>query len=60
MLQMGPELVAAASSADSNLFLSAAGRQMAGRTLAHHAIERAKVGTTTVAEAIKVSVELED
>ena len=60
MLEMTPELVAAASSADSNLFISAAGRQMAGHTLMHHAVERALAGTTTIAEAIKVSTELED
>jgi MSHA biogenesis protein MshE len=60
MLEMTPELVAAASSADSNLFIAAAGRQMAGRTLTHHALERARAGTTTIAEAIKVSTELED
>ena len=60
MLEMTPELVAAASSADSNLFISAAGRQMTGHTLMHHAIERALAGTTTIAEAIKVSTELED
>jgi MSHA biogenesis protein MshE len=60
MLEMTPELVAAASSADSNLFISAAGRQIAGHTLMHHAVERALAGTTTIAEAIKVSTELED
>ena len=60
MLEMTPELVAAASSQDSNLFIAAAGRQMAGQTLAHHAMERALAGTTTIAEAIKVSIELED
>ena len=60
MLEMTPELVAAASSADSNLFITAAGRQMAGQTLTHHALERALAGTTTIAEAIKVSSELED
>ena len=60
MLEMTPELVAAASSADSNLFISAAGRQMAGHTLMNHAVERALAGTTTIAEAIKVSTEPED
>ena len=60
MLEMTPELVAAASSADSNLFISAASRQIAGHTLMHHAVERALAGTTTIAEAIKVSTELED
>jgi MSHA biogenesis protein MshE len=60
MLEMTPELVAAASSADSNLFIAAAGRQMTGRTLMHHAVERALAGTTTISEAIKVSTELED
>ena len=60
MLEMTPELVAAASSSDSNLFISAAGRQMTGHTLMHHAVERALAGTTTVAEAIKVSTEPED
>ena len=60
MLEMSPELVAAASSSDSNLFIEAAGRQMAGHTLTHHAVERARAGVTTIAEAIKVSSELED
>jgi len=60
MLEMTPELVAAASSADSNLFIPAASRQISGHTLMHHAVERALAGTTTIAEAIKVSSELED
>jgi MSHA biogenesis protein MshE len=60
MLDMTPELVAAASAADANLFISAASRQIAGHTLTHHAVERALAGTTTIAEAIKVSTELED
>ena len=60
MLEMTPELVSAASSEDSNRFIAAAGRQMAGRTLTHHAVELALAGTTAVAEAIKVSTELED
>ena len=60
MLEMTPELVAAASVADSNLFITAASRQIAGHTLMHHAVERALAGMTTIAEAIKVSSELED
>ena len=60
MLEMTPELVAAANSQDSNLFIAAAGRQMAGQTLAHHALERVLAGTTTIAEALKVSIEFEE
>src|SRR4051812_745669 len=60
MLEMTPELVRAAAVADPNVFLSAARPQLRGRTLTDHALAIVKQGRTTVAEAMKVAVQLEE
>jgi MSHA biogenesis protein MshE len=60
MLEMTPELVRAANKADPNAFLDAAHGQLRGRTLTDRALELVFAGRTTVAEAMKVAVELED
>jgi MSHA biogenesis protein MshE len=60
MLEMTPELVRAAAVADPNVFLSAARPQLKGRTLTDHALAIVKQGRTTVAEAMKVAVQLEE
>ena len=60
MLEMTPELVRAANKADPNAFLDAARGQLRGRTLTDCALELVYAGRTTVAEAMKVAVELED
>jgi MSHA biogenesis protein MshE len=60
MLEMTPDLVRAASVSDPNVFLAAARPQMKGRTLTDHALQLVREGRTTVAEAMKVAVQLED
>ena len=60
MLEMTPELVRAANIADPNAFLDAARTQLKGRTLTDAALELVFAGRTTVAEVMKVAVELED
>ena len=60
MLEMSPELVRAANVADPNVFLAAARPQMKGRTLTDHALALVRQGKTTVAEAMKVAVQLEE
>ena len=60
MLEMTPELVRAANKAEPNAFLDAAHDQLRGRTLTDCALELVFAGRTTVAEAMKVAVELED
>jgi MSHA biogenesis protein MshE len=60
MLEMTPDLVRAANKADPNLFMEAAHLHLKGRTLADHAIALVLAGRTTVSEAIKVAVQVED
>jgi MSHA biogenesis protein MshE len=60
MLEMTPDLVRAANASDPNLFLAAARPQLKGRTLTDHALALVKEGRTTVSEAMKVAVQLED
>jgi MSHA biogenesis protein MshE len=60
MLEMTPDLVRAANRADPNLFIESAHKHLAGRTLTDHALQLVLAGRTTVAEAIKVAVQVED
>ena len=60
MLEMTPELSRAANQADPNAFLDAARSQLHGHTLTDAALKLVFAGRTTVAEAMKVAVELED
>ncbi len=60
MLEMTPDLVRAANKADPNAFIDAARVHLKGRTLTDHAIALVAAGRTTVAEAIKVAVQVED
>jgi MSHA biogenesis protein MshE len=60
MLEMTPELVRAANRADPNVFMETARRHLAGRTLTDHAIALVHAGRTTVSEAIKAAVQVED
>ena len=60
MLEMTPDLVRAANRADPNLFMEAARRHLEGRTLTDHALELVHAGRTTVSEAIKAAVQVED
>jgi MSHA biogenesis protein MshE len=60
MLEMTPELVRAANRADPNVFMETARRHLEGRTLTDHAIALVHAGRTTVSEAIKAAVQVED
>jgi len=57
---MTPELARAANVSDPNKFLEAARPHLKGRTLIDRALELVFSGRTTVTEAMKVAVALED
>ena len=60
MLEMTSDLVRAANRADPNLFIESAHRHLEGHTLTDHALALVVAGRTTVAEAIKAAVQVED
>ena len=60
MLEMTPDLVRAANKSDPNAFIDAAHVHLKGRTLTDHALVLVLAGRTTVSEAIKVAVQVED
>jgi len=60
LLEMTKEVVDAANHADPGFFLRAAQAQMAGETMRRHAVSLAVQGRSTVAEAMRISNQLED
>jgi MSHA biogenesis protein MshE len=60
MLEMTPDLMRAANVADPNAFLEKARIQLRGRTMTDRALVLVAAGRTTVAEAMKVAVQLEE
>jgi len=60
MLEMTPDLVRAANKADPNAFLEAARPHLQGRTLTDRALALVFAGKTTVSEAMKVAVQVEE
>jgi MSHA biogenesis protein MshE len=60
MLEMTPDLMRAANVADPNAFLEKAALQLRGRTMTDRALLLVAAGRTTVSEAMKVSVQLEE
>src|SRR5487761_1916628 len=60
MLEMDAALTAAVNREDTTEFARLAAGHMAGRSMRHHAAQLAFAGRTTLAEAIRVSSELED
>ena len=60
MLEMDSELAALANSDDPGRFIEAAERRMAGQLLRDSAARLALTGKTTVAEAMRVTAQLED
>jgi MSHA biogenesis protein MshE len=60
MLEMTPDLVRAANNTDPNVFLEKAREQMQGRNLTDRALALVDAGRTTIAEAMKVAVQLEE
>jgi MSHA biogenesis protein MshE len=60
LLEMTSAVAAAANHADPAHFLAAAQTQMAGETLRRHAVALVVQGRTTIAEAMRISHQLED
>lgn len=60
MLEMTTAVVDAANSSEPAYFLKVAAAQMAGETLRRHAVALVIAGRTTVAEAMRISNQLED
>lgn len=60
MLEMTNDVVAAINQHDSNVFLQAARKQMAGNTLRRDAVRLVIAGRTTVDEAMRVSNQADD
>jgi MSHA biogenesis protein MshE len=60
MLEMDGELAALANSEDPGRFIEAAEKRMAGRLLSDNAVQLALTGKTTIAEAMRVTAQLED
>jgi len=60
LLEMTQGVVDAANNPDPAAFLKAAAQQMAGQTLRRHAVQLVIQGRTTVAEAMRISNQLED
>jgi len=60
MLEMDAALTAAVNREDTTEFARLAVEHMAGRSMRHHAAQLVFAGRTTLAEAIRVSSELED
>jgi MSHA biogenesis protein MshE len=60
LLEMTQTVVDAANNPDPSVFLRAAGQQLQGETLRRHAVQLVVEGRTTVAEAMRISNQLED
>jgi MSHA biogenesis protein MshE len=60
MLEMTPSLVAAAAMADPGAFAEAARPQLDRKTLTERALELVLAGRSTVSEALRVAIDVED
>jgi MSHA biogenesis protein MshE len=60
MLELDSELAALANSEDPGRFIAAAEQRMAGHLLRDSAAQLAMTGKTTIAEAMRVTAQLED
>jgi MSHA biogenesis protein MshE len=60
LLEMTRRVVEAAGHPDPSHFIKAAQAEMGGDTMRHHAVELVVAGRTTIAEAMRVSHQLED
>jgi len=59
MLEMDGTLAQTATRAEPAPFLAAARAAMAGRTMAHHALELVRLGRTSIAEAMRLATDLD-
>jgi MSHA biogenesis protein MshE len=60
MLEMGPEMVAAAGSDSSTHFLEVAHEHLRGKTIMDHALQEMKLGRTTITEVMRISNQADD
>jgi MSHA biogenesis protein MshE len=60
LLEMSQAVVNASNDPDPAVFLAAAKTEMAGETLRRHAVQLATEGRTTIAEAMRISNQLEN
>jgi MSHA biogenesis protein MshE len=60
MLEVTQEVANAANNPDPAYFLAVARKQMAGHTLRSHAVVLARMGKTTIGEAMRISNQLDD
>ena len=60
MLEMTRPVVEAANQPDPAVFIEAARRQIAGRTLKDHALELVVQGRTTIEEAMRIGTQVDD
>jgi MSHA biogenesis protein MshE len=60
MLEVTQEVADAANNPDPAYFLAVARKQMAGQTLRSHAVALARMGKTTIGEAMRISNQLDD
>jgi MSHA biogenesis protein MshE len=60
MLEMTPPLVEAVTHQDANQFMALARESLLGKTMLDHALERMRLGQTTVREVMRISNQLED
>jgi MSHA biogenesis protein MshE len=60
MLEMTQEVADAANHQDPAHFMKAARKQMAGHTLRAHAVALARIGRTTLSEAMRITNQLDD
>jgi MSHA biogenesis protein MshE len=60
MLEMGPEMAAAAGHDSPTHFLQVAHEHLRGKTIMDHALQEMKLGRTTVAEVMRISNQVED
>ena len=60
MLEMGQEMIEAASSDSATHFMQVAYEHLQGKTILFHALEQMKQGRTTIAEVMRISNQVED
>ncbi len=59
MLEMDAPLTHAAAHEDPSTFTRLAREQLAGHTMAHHALELVRAGRTSLAEAMRLSSDID-
>lgn len=60
LLEMDSELTQAAARGDPAAFMRVAGIRMKGHTMEHHALELVRMGRTTIAEAMRIGMDIDE